>query len=130
MEAEFGGALLKMAGSLMLILGIMVSLFYVLKRLRPRSFHLSDYPQMRLIGSLNLAPKRTIALVELCDQWLVVGVGTESVNLIAKMDRPPEVTDAGASVSHNGRGFQSFLESSSLWQQWRNLTVKRKHEES
>ena len=130
MEAEFGGALLKMAGSLMLVLGLMVCLFYVLKRLRPRSFHLGNYPQMRLIGSLNLAPKRTLALVELCDQWLVVGVGTESVSLIAKMDRPPEVTDAGASVSRNGRSFHSFLEGSGLREQWRNLTVKRKHEES
>lgn len=130
MEAEFGGALLKMAGSLMLILGLMLCLFYALKRLRPRSFHLGNYPEIRLIGTLNLAPKRTIALVELCDQWLVVGVGTESVNLIAKMDRPPEGTDAGASVSRNGRSFHSFLENSSFWQQWRNPTVKRKHDES
>ena len=131
MEAEFGGALLKMGGSLMVILGLMACLFFVLKRLQPRSFHLDNYPEMRLIATLNVAPKRRIVLVELCGQWLVVGVGTESLNLIAKLDRPPEIADAAVTVStRGGKSFQSFLERSGIMQQWRNLKVKDKYEES
>jgi len=88
LAADFGSASIKMAGSLFLILGLIIGIFFLVKRLRSGSLSLDNYPEMRLIGRLNLAPKRAIALVEICDQWLIVGIGTENVALISKLDRP------------------------------------------
>ena len=109
MNAEFGSMSLKMAGSLILILGLIISLFYVLKHLRLGSMSRSRYPEMRILGTMTLAPKRAVALVEICDQWLVVGVGTENVTLLSKLDRPPPTNDADTHSSDNMGSFQSFL---------------------
>ena len=69
---------------------------------------------MRILGTLNLAPKRAVALIEVCDQWLLVGIGTENVTLISKLDQPCESEDfdMGANIG-NGR-FHTLLQSIGL----------------
>jgi flagellar biosynthetic protein FliO len=130
LSPELAGASLKMVGSLAMVLGLILVLFYAVKRFRPRSFHSTQVPEMRLLGTLNLAPKRALALVELRDQWMVVGVGTDSVTLVTKMDRPPEPEPEEAPVRRSGRNFQSFLQQSGLRQSWKGMTSKRNHENS
>lgn len=88
MDASLGSASLKMVGSLILVLGLIISLFYLLKRLKIKSLSSHNYPEMRLIGMLNLAPKRAIALVEILDQWLVVGIGPDNISFLSRLDRP------------------------------------------
>ena len=128
MAADFGSLSLKMAGSLLLILGLIISLFYVLKRLRFSSLSLKKYPEMRLLGSLNLAPKRAIALIEVCDQWLIVGIGTENVTLISRFDRPPETSNLDAGTPGNEKSFHSFLQNRRLWQRDRKINTARENE--
>jgi flagellar biosynthetic protein FliO len=88
--SEFGTTSLKMFGSLLIVLGMILLLFYLAKRLKLRyGFRSGGVPELRLLETLNLAPKRGLALVEFSGQWLIVGIGTERVSLIARMDRPP-----------------------------------------
>ena len=94
-----------MAGSLVLIIGLILIFVYLLKRYRIGPLSLNRSPVFRLLGSLNLAPKRSIALVEIHNQWLVLGVGTERVTLLSKMDRPIEDT---ASHNQSDPGHKSF----------------------
>jgi flagellar biosynthetic protein FliO len=130
LSPELAGASLKMVGSLAMVLGLILVLFYAIKRFRPRSLHSSQVPEMRLLGTLNLAPKRALALVELHDQWMVVGVGTDSVTLVTKMDRPPEPEPEEAPVLRSGRSFQAFLQQSRLRHPRKGMTAKRSHEDS
>jgi len=109
LESDFGIASIKMAGSLIVILGLILGLFYVIKRFRWAASSMNPYPQMRIVGTLNLAPKRALTLVEICDQWLVVGVGTENVTLISQFDRPEEIQEARKVDRGSGR-FQALLE--------------------
>ena len=109
MESDIGIASIKMAGSLIVILGLIFGLFYVIKRFRWTASSMNPYPQMRIVGTLNLAPKRALALVEICDQWLVVGVGTENVTLISQFDRPEKMQDAPKVDRANGI-FQALLQ--------------------
>ena len=118
---------LKMTGSLILILGLIILLFYVLKRLRLGSLSLNRYPEMRVLGTINLAPKRAIALVEICDQWLVVGVGTENVTLLSKLDRPPENLDVDSHSTNDSRSFQSFLQQKHLWPRDKKIRNSREN---
>lgn len=116
MSGDFGIESLKMVGSLVLVLGLILFIFYLIKRLRLGQFTQSRIPDMRLLGTLNLAPKRALSLVEISDQWFVIGVGTENVNLISKMDRPPESMDPVASSQNSTKGFQSLLQNIRLRQ--------------
>lgn len=125
MEADFGMASIKMAGSLILILGLILGLFYVIKRLRLNASPMNHYPQMRIVGTLNLAPKRALALIEICDQWLVVGVGAENVTLISQFDRPEDMEDARKADGSNGR-FQALLQKKAFLYQKCNRNPKRK----
>ena len=115
MGGEFGTMSLKMAGSLILILGLIIFLFYILKHMKSGSLSLNRYPEMRILGTVSLAPKRAVALVEICDQWLVVGVGTESVTLLSKFDRPPQPHEDDTDSVGNTGSFQSFLQNRRLW---------------
>jgi flagellar protein FliO/FliZ len=117
LTSELGMASLKMIGSLMIVLGLILGLFYTLRRLRLRAFQSGPTRQMRLITTLNLAPKRALALVELNDRWLVIGVGAEGVRLITQMDRPPEIEASGVAETANGMGFHALLQQSALWRQ-------------
>lgn len=96
--------------SLIILLGLLFALVFILKRLKLGPLSGNRLSSMRLLGTLSLAPKRGIALVEVCDQWLVIGIGVESVNLISRVKRP--TGDAVPNTGSTGSGgmFQSILE--------------------
>ena len=110
METDFGIAAIKMGGSLIIIMALILLLYYLLRRFRLNSFSQGDIPPMRLLGTLNIAPKRAIAMVEICNQWLVVGIGAENINLLTKLERPP--AEDKHEYQHKSRGgtFQSLLQ--------------------
>jgi flagellar protein FliO/FliZ len=105
-----GEASLKMIGSLLLIVGLILLLFYLIKRLRLNPLALRRDPQMRLIETLNLAPKRSVSLIEVRDHWLVLGVGAESVTLLSRLDAPPQPTNTHPGNPDDRRGFHSLLQ--------------------
>jgi flagellar biogenesis protein FliO len=108
-------ASIKMAGSLVLISGMIIGLFYVLRRIRWHSPLDDKKMQMHILNMLHLAPKRAVALVQICDQWLVLGVGTESVTLITRLDPPENPGDTKAIMTDRKENFHSILQGVSLW---------------
>ena len=88
--SEFGAESARMIGSLILIIGLIIGGYLFMKRFRLGGVAGGGGPPMRILGTLNLAPKRAVALVEIGDHWLVLGVGTENVSLLSKMERPLE----------------------------------------
>jgi flagellar biosynthetic protein FliO len=109
LETDFTVNALKTAGSLLLILGLIVCLFYVLRRLRFGSATPLSLSRMRVLTTLSLAPKRSIAIVEILDEWLVVGVGTDSVTLLTRIDRPLGVSEPERDESTAPDSFRSLL---------------------
>jgi len=105
---------IKMFISLIIMLGLIFCLFFILRRLKSVSLSGARGPSMRLLGSLSLAPKRGLALVEVCDQWLVIGIGTENVNLISKVDRPEGNATYETSPPGGKDMFHSILENIGL----------------
>ena len=90
MTGELETAALRTVAALGLVVGLIVCLFYVFRRWRFGALAANNQAAMRLVGTLSLAPRRSLALVEIDDQWLVVGVGADHVTFIAKLERPPE----------------------------------------
>lgn len=108
--SDFGSAAIRMIGSLILILGVIVCIFYLIKRVRLGALTMGKTARMRLVSTLSLAPKRSVALVEVGGRWLVLGVGAENVSLLSEFDEPPRgVLDEGAALPE-GAGFQRVLQ--------------------
>lgn len=105
-----------MITSLTVIIALILLLFFILRRFRFNPLSSNKLPVMRVLGTLNLAPKRAIALVEICDQLLVVGIGTESVTLISKFDHPNGKNISEADIPSGEGKFHAFLENIGLRQ--------------
>jgi flagellar biosynthetic protein FliO len=84
---------------MVLILGVVTvaifALVYFLKRSRFNTLSRKGYPQIRLISSLHLGPKKSVSLVEVAGNWLVLGVGGDTVTLLARLDKPEEEMQSG-----------------------------------
>lgn len=89
MTGELQTVAIRTVASLGLVVGLIVCLFYVLRRWRFGALNPNKQASIRLVGTLSLAPRRSLALVEIDNQWLVVGVGADQVTFIAKLERPP-----------------------------------------
>ncbi|MBW2015420.1 MAG: flagellar biosynthetic protein FliO [Deltaproteobacteria bacterium] len=117
MATDFGGAALKMVGSLILVLGLILLFSYWLKRLRTGGLWSSrNMPSLRLLGTLSLAPKRALALVEVCGHWYVLGLGTENVTLISEIEPSQDLMNGpgGGITPQKGEGFQAVLRNAGL----------------
>jgi flagellar biosynthetic protein FliO len=104
-----GEAWLKMLGTLLLVVGLIVFVFYVAKRLRLAPLPGGKEVRMRLLGTLHLAPKRSVALVEVSGEWLVLGVGTESISLLSKLDRAHAAEGCGGPSGSERPSFEGLL---------------------
>jgi flagellar biosynthetic protein FliO len=89
-KEEMTTAALKMLGSLILVIGLIVTLFYLARKVRGRVAGPGRSARMQLIETLTIAPRRWVALVEVLDQWLILGVGPEEVRLLSQLQRPVE----------------------------------------
>jgi flagellar biosynthetic protein FliO len=107
---DMGMASLKMGAALFFVILMIFGLYYLSRKIRDGRFSLSKDPVMRMIGSLSIAPKRSIALVEVCGEWLVLGIGTETITLLRRFENPPVPTNEPlSSGTGTGGSFQSLL---------------------
>jgi flagellar biogenesis protein FliO len=88
MTGDFALDMLKMVGTLILLSVLAVALLYLLKKMRIRAFTAAGSGEMRLLGMLHLAPKKAIALVEVCGERLVVALGADTVTFLTKLEPP------------------------------------------
>ncbi len=109
MYTDFNILSFKLAVSLLVVFILMILFFFILRRLKGGSLSISKYPLMKNIATLSLAPKRSIMLVEVCDQWLLVGVGAENISLISKIDKPAEDSVFYKNLNQSGNRFDAFL---------------------
>jgi flagellar biogenesis protein FliO len=124
---DFDIITIKMITSLIIIVTFIILLFFLLRRIRLSPLSDGKLPDMRVLGTLNLAPKRAIALVEICEQWLIVGIGTENVSLISKIDTPPKSNATADGNETNKNRFQSILENFGLNQKRNSDPGKREN---
>lgn len=84
------GAVGGMALGLVLVVGLAVGLGYAAKRLNARRLLGGRGRNLELIETIQVGPRRTLALVRCGGQWLVVGLGEKELSHIATMPAPAE----------------------------------------
>jgi len=87
------GVLLQTIFALMLVLGLLAALAWAAKRYGPKLAGSSA--NLRLVGALNIGGRERIMVVEVGDQWIVVGASPGRVNALATMPRQEAAHGAG-----------------------------------
>jgi flagellar protein FliO/FliZ len=92
------GSLLQTILALVLVLGLLLGLAWFMKRYGPRAMGASA--NVRLVGALNIGGRERIMVVEVGDQWIVVGASPGRVNALATMPRQEGVEPAATLAGH------------------------------
>ncbi len=84
--ASAGGGLLQTTLALMFVLALLVGLAWFLKRYGPRNFG-GGNSNVKLVGALSVGTRERILVVEVGEQWIVVGASPGRMNALATMPR-------------------------------------------
>ena len=116
------GSLLQTIFALCLVLGLLACLAWFLKRYGPKAQ--AGSANVHLVGSLSLGGRERILVVEVGDQWIVVGASPGRVNALATMARQPGAepgaVQAGATLSPHQPTAASFAA-------WLKQTIDKRH---
>lgn len=97
-------SLLQVILGLAVVLAAIVGLAWLFRRMSGGMLGGSN--RLRVVSGVLVGQREKVVIVELEGEWLVLGVTSHSVNLLTKMDRPP---DAGTEVVQPGEPFARWL---------------------
>jgi flagellar protein FliO/FliZ len=81
-----GGGLLQTSLALLFVIGLMLGLAWLTKRFGPKNFG-GGNSNVKLVGSLSVGTRERILVVEVGEQWIVVGASPGRMNALATMPR-------------------------------------------
>jgi flagellar biosynthetic protein FliO len=110
------GSLLQTLLALIVVLGVLAALAWVLKRYGPRAG--GGNANVKVVGSLNLGGRERLLVVEVGNQWIVVGASPGRVNGLATMPKQ-EGVDATAALVTPGPSANSFAD-------WLRQTIEKR----
>ncbi|MGW8393925.1 flagellar biosynthetic protein FliO [Pseudoduganella sp. HUAS MS19] len=79
------GSLVQTVLSLGFVIALLVGLAWLLKRFGPR--HITGASKVKLVGALSVGARERILVVEVGEQWIVVGASPGRMNALATMPR-------------------------------------------
>jgi len=109
--------LLQTVLALSFVLALLFGLAWCMKRYGPKAP--AGNARLRLLSSLSLGGRERILLIEVADQWIVVGAAPGRVNALATMPRQEDDTPAGMS-QQNGLAAANFSE-------WLKQTIDKRN---
>ncbi len=112
------GSLVQTILALCAVLGLLALLAWFMKRYGPKA--VGGTAHVRLVGALSLGGRERIMVVEVGDQWIVVGASPGRVNALATMPRKESAPDAGASLHPHQMPASSFAE-------WLKQTIDKRN---
>lgn len=111
------GSLLQTIFALMFVLALLIALAWAMKRYGPKA--LGGNSKMRVVSSLNLGGRERIVLIEVADQWIVVGASPGRINALATLPRQ-EGDLPTLSNAQNGPAAANFSE-------WLKQTIEKRN---
>jgi flagellar protein FliO/FliZ len=113
MQGTPTGMILQALFGLAVVLGLMVGAAWLLKRFNP--IKPGQGGHVRIVGGVSVGSRERVIVVEVADQWIVVGVAPGSINALSTMPRQ-ETPAPGSTPSRDGadggRSFSSWLKES------------------
>ena len=100
--------LLQTIFALLLVLGLLIGLAWLLKRYGPKPG--GGLANLRVVGALNLGGRERIMVVEVGDQWIVVGAAPGRVNALHTMPRQDVDLGAGTGAAQGNMPATRFAD--------------------
>ncbi|WP_332853035.1 flagellar biosynthetic protein FliO [Duganella sp. S19_KUP01_CR8] len=101
-----GGGLLQTTFALMFVLALLVGLAWFLKRYGPKN--LGGGRNVKLVGALSVGARERILVVEVGEQWIVVGASPGRMNALATMPRQ-EISEQDSTAALPTANFAAWL---------------------
>ena len=111
------GSLLQTILALVFVLALLIGLAWFMKRYGPKV--MGGNNKMRVVSSLNLGGRERIVLVEVADQWIVVGASPGRINALATRPRQ-EGELPQLATTQNGPAATNFSE-------WLKQTIEKRN---
>jgi flagellar biosynthetic protein FliO len=92
------GSLLQTLFALIVVLAVLGGLAWFLKRYGPKAG--GGSANLRIVGSLNLGGRERLLVVEVGNQWIVVGASPGRVNALATMPKQEGIEGTAALAQH------------------------------
>ncbi|MYM68507.1 flagellar biosynthetic protein FliO [Pseudoduganella sp. FT55W] len=102
-----GGGLLQTSIALLFVIGLMLGLAWLTKRFGPKNFG-GGNSNVKLVGSLSVGTRERILVVEVGEQWIVVGASPGRMNALATMPRQ-ESSEPVQPASVPGANFADWI---------------------
>lgn len=99
------GNLLQVTLGLMVVLGLMAAAAWLLRRFNMAKG--GNAANIKIIGGVSVGNRERVILVEVADQWIVVGVAPGRVNALTTMAR--QETTVATDAAPPSRDFSSWL---------------------
>jgi flagellar protein FliO/FliZ len=116
MAGPSAGNLMQTIFALLFVLALLAVLAWILKRYGPKAH--GGNANIHLVGALNLGGRERIIVVEVGDQWIVVGASPGRVNALATM--PKQQAAASATLHPQQPAASSFGE-------WLKQTIDKRN---
>jgi flagellar protein FliO/FliZ len=100
-------SLLQTLFALCFVLALLAGLAWLLKRFNPRAA--GGSATLRMVSALNLGGRERILVVEVGDQWIVVGAAPGRVNLLTTMPKQEGVVTPPGAAHGVPAGFADWL---------------------
>ncbi len=88
---DFAAEALKMAGALIAVLLLMGGAAALVKQYLGRPGGIGGAPALGIVGGLRLGPGKSVILVELAGEVLVLGATAKELTLLTKVDDPQRI---------------------------------------
>lgn len=105
--AASAGSLIQTITGLLLVLGALALFAWAMKRFGPKAQ--AGAGGLRIVGGLNLGGRERIVLVEVGDQWIVVGASPGRVNALATLPKQDTAPLAGGDTPVPASSFAEWL---------------------
>jgi flagellar protein FliO/FliZ len=102
-----GGGLLQTSLALLFVIGLMLGLAWLTKRFGPKNFG-GGNSNVKLVGSLSVGTRERILVVEVGEQWIVVGASPGRMNALATMPRQ-ESSEPAQPATVPGANFADWI---------------------
>ena len=121
------GSLLQTLFALIAVLAVLGALAWFLKRYGPKA--MGGNAHLRIVGSLNLGGRERLLVVEVGNQWIVVGASPGRVNALATMPRQDGMdtgADAGAAHATLAQGGTTAVQPAHSFADWLKQTLDKR----
>jgi flagellar protein FliO/FliZ len=91
------GSMFQVVPGLALVLGLIAACAWVAKRIGPA--RIGGNPAIKFVSSQSLGGRDRVVIVEVNQQWLVLGVSPGRVNTLSQMNKPEAAEAAAADTA-------------------------------